>query len=302
MYPSLKGVGDPLPDVCPRPSPQPVVQPDSRAPSPPPPPSAQGPLATQPDTRQHRERQRKALDNNAAYQQHPSSPSSNFHTSLLKEEPAVVQLPMIQVPGADGDPGLVFRAWTQADILQASSHLPSIQNGAVFAKEFLTFCKEFMPTGPEVHRLLVKHVGPTDFSKIRAVVTGDGADTRQVLIGWTDASNAPYVAYITAVCAEIALGFLSKVNMALINSTRQGKEEDVTSYHQRLMSAFQTHSGLEEPDDKTTMTVWETHLKNAFVNGLLPDIKTATERSVIGLRRRPNRRGGKTCTPQLQNV
>ncbi|KAK9523124.1 hypothetical protein VZT92_019543 [Zoarces viviparus] len=72
MYPSLKGVGDPLPDVCPRPSPQPVVQPDPRAPSPPPPPPppAQGPLATQPDTRQHRERQGKALDNNTAYQQH----------------------------------------------------------------------------------------------------------------------------------------------------------------------------------------------------------------------------------------
>ncbi|KAM6920381.1 uncharacterized protein PEZ65_012364 [Lycodopsis pacificus] len=190
---------------------------------------------------------------------------------------------MIQVPGVDGAPGLVFRAWTQADILQASSHLPSIHNGTAFAKDFLIFCKEFMPTGPEVHRLLVKHVGPTDFSKIRTVVTGNGCDSRLIKLDWGDNTNGPYRTFIEAVCPEIALRFPSKVNMALINSTRQGKTEDVTSYHQRLMSAFQTHSGLEEPGDKTIMTVWETHLKNAFVNGLLPDIKAATERSVIGL-------------------
>nr|XP_040025038.1 uncharacterized protein LOC120812909 [Gasterosteus aculeatus aculeatus]XP_040025039.1 uncharacterized protein LOC120812910 [Gasterosteus aculeatus aculeatus] len=86
---------------------------------------------------------------------------------------------------------------------------------------------------------------------------------------------------ITAICAAVVAAF--QVNMALINSTKQGKAEDVTFYYQRLVAAFQIHIGLEEPTDITNMTVWETHLKNAFMNRLLPDVKTATEHSVVGL-------------------
>nr|XP_040028614.1 uncharacterized protein LOC120816975 [Gasterosteus aculeatus aculeatus] len=86
---------------------------------------------------------------------------------------------------------------------------------------------------------------------------------------------------ITDVCAAVVAAF--PVNMALINSTKQGKAEDVTFYYQRLVAACHIHIGLEEPTDITNMTVWETHLKNAFMNGLLPDVKTATGHSVVGL-------------------
>nr|XP_040048865.1 uncharacterized protein LOC120829098 [Gasterosteus aculeatus aculeatus]XP_040048874.1 uncharacterized protein LOC120829098 [Gasterosteus aculeatus aculeatus] len=182
-----------------------------------------------------------------------------------------------------GHRGVVFRPWTATDIQQAASHLPDIKNGAAFGKEFLAFCKEFMPTGPEIHRLLVKHVGLSDFSKIRAVVTGQGCDSRHEAPDWDHADNVAYRAFVTAVCAAVVTAFPATVNMAPINSTKQGRTEDVTFYHQRLVAAFQIHSGLEEPTDITNMTVWETHLKNAFMNGLLPDVKTATEHSVVGL-------------------
>ncbi|XP_062418370.1 uncharacterized protein LOC134129063 [Pungitius pungitius] len=201
-----------------------------------------------------------------------------------KLDGSYIQAPMIQVlQPQDGLPGLVFRPWTSADIQQAASHLPNIKNGVAFGKEFLTFCKEFMPTGAEVHRLLVKHVGPSDFSKIRAVVTGAGCDSHQVHRDWSNEANLNYRTFITAICDAVVAAFPAAVNMALINSTKQGKAEDVTFYYQRLVAAFQIHSGLEEPTDLTNMTVWETHLKNAFMNGLLPDVKTATEHSVVGL-------------------
>ncbi|XP_077954099.1 uncharacterized protein LOC120812452 [Gasterosteus aculeatus] len=204
------------------------------------------------------------------------SMDGNFDGSLI-------QAPMIQVPGPDGHRGVMFRPWTATNIQQAASHLPDIKNGAAFGKEFLAFCKEFMPTGPKIHRLLVKHVGPSAFSKIRAVVTGQGSDSRHEAPDWDHADNVAYRAFVTAVCAAVVTAFPATVNMALINSAKQGRTEDVTSYYQRLVAAFQIHSGLEEPTDITNMTVWETHLKNAFMNGLLPDVKTATEHSVVGL-------------------
>ncbi|XP_062414134.1 uncharacterized protein LOC134102859 isoform X2 [Pungitius pungitius] len=159
------------------------------------------------------------------------SPNTTMDSKL---DVSYIQAPMIQVlRPQDGLPGLVFRPWPwpSAAIQQAASHLPNIKNGLAFGKEFLTFCKDFMPTGAEVHRLLIKHVGPSDFSKIRAVVTGAGCDSHQVHRDWSNEANRNYRTFITAICAAVVAAFPATVNMALINSTKQGIAEDVTFYY-----------------------------------------------------------------------
>nr|XP_040024033.1 uncharacterized protein LOC120812267 [Gasterosteus aculeatus aculeatus]XP_040024034.1 uncharacterized protein LOC120812267 [Gasterosteus aculeatus aculeatus]XP_040024035.1 uncharacterized protein LOC120812267 [Gasterosteus aculeatus aculeatus] len=254
LYPSLTGASGPLLNTCYQtPPPQPAQQA-----GPPPPPY------------QTRSVTRLQNQGGPATPMSPTNPFSHYPIAQSTPKPlacqwsnpdmdsmdgSLIQAPMIQVPGPDGHRGVVFRPWTATDIQQAASHLPDIKNGAAFGKEFLAFCKEFMPTGPEIHRLLVKHVGPSAFSKIRAVVTGQGSDSRHEAPDWDQADNVAYRAFVTAVCAAVVTAFPATVNMALINSTKQGRTEDVTSYYQRLVAAFQIHSGLEEPTDITNMTV-----------------------------------------------
>ena len=320
LYPSLTGAAGPLLETCNVPPPYQAAEIQGNAVIQQPQPLAPGPLLlTGPETRQQHREITFAEQQNAFQRQNPNTPpqelpststpsatswaSPRTWTQALRElsprgyfnSPATAPttdpteqldftFPMIQVPGPDGAPQLVFRPWTDADIRTAMSHLPKISSsGIAFSTAFQVFCEQFMPTGQEMHRLLMLQVGPVLFSKISRFVTGGQANVRPRRAGWDHADNQDYRNFVTAVCAGISAQFPERVDMSIINSTKQRTDESVEEYHQKMLTTFQAHGGIPKPEDVALMTVWETHLKNAFINGLLPDIKRATERSVIGL-------------------
>ncbi|XP_068592410.1 uncharacterized protein [Cebidichthys violaceus] len=191
------------------------------------------------------------------------------------------QGPMVQVPGAVA-PQLVYRPWTDADIRAAMAHLPPVPNsGMAFSAEFTIFCQQFHPTGHEMRRLLLHHMGPTHYATIKELLVND---VRLVNVTWGHDDNGPYRDYLTALCVGIERAFPDRVDMSQINNTKQTSGESVHDYYQRLLTVFNRNSGIEEPLVRgDNPGLWETHFKNAFVNGLLPDIKFNTERSVIGM-------------------
>ncbi|XP_077936519.1 uncharacterized protein LOC144383319 [Gasterosteus aculeatus] len=191
---------------------------------------------------------------------------------------SVLQTPMIQVPG-HSSPILVFRPWTDTDIRAAMAHLPPIQHsGRLFAEAFMDFCK---PNFAEIRRVLMSHVGPTHYQKLNQLVAGDtsAADDE-----WSSNQNKPYRDALTALSDGIRTLFPDKVDMTPINNTKQATAESVHDYYQRLLTVFDLNSGIPQPAVLgDALGTWESHLKNAFMNGLLPDIKMNVQRSVAGI-------------------
>ncbi|XP_077953723.1 uncharacterized protein LOC144391064 [Gasterosteus aculeatus] len=194
---------------------------------------------------------------------------------------SVLQTPMIQVPGHSG-PILVFRSWTDTDIRAAMAHLPPIQHsGRLFAEAFMDFCKQFLPNFAEIRRVLMSHVGPTHYQKLNQLVAGD---TSAADVEWSSNQNKPYRDTLTALNDGIKTLFPDKVDMTPINNTKQAAGESVHDYYQRLLTVFNLNSGIPQPAALgDALGTWESHLKNAFMNGLLPDIKMTVQRSVAGM-------------------
>lgn len=89
------------------------------------------------------------------------------------DAPDILHLPMINVMGPQG-PALIHRPWTDSDMIAAVAHLPDYTaSGAKFAAALTSFCAEFKPTVPELWRLLLRKMGLTDYSNIRAACEGD---------------------------------------------------------------------------------------------------------------------------------
>lgn len=60
---------------------------------------------------------------------------------------------MIQVMGPDGRAHHVYRPWTDQDMKDNLSHLPTIEaSGDKFSDDLLIFCQQFSPTFPELRR------------------------------------------------------------------------------------------------------------------------------------------------------
>lgn len=94
----------------------------------------------------------------------PGPPQPEFDSALSEAS----ALPMIQVPDPDGDPHLVYWPWTDAEVCAAITHLlPASASGAAFSAEFKIFCGQFMPTGTEIRRILMKNWVPLTSASVR---------------------------------------------------------------------------------------------------------------------------------------
>ncbi|XP_077351969.1 uncharacterized protein LOC144001495 [Festucalex cinctus] len=166
----------------------------------------------------------------------------------IKDEPEskILTAPMVQVMGPTGEAAFVFRPWTYQDMKDNLHHLPDIADGGTFAAALLTFCQQFTPTVPELNRLLMMKLGPTDHMKIANFVTSN---------------HCP-------------------VNPRM--DRRQNADETVADYFSRLYKVFKDNSGLTEPTVmEATPSPWEVHLSNAFRNGLLPRLADAVNKSCV---------------------
>ncbi|CAJ1055534.1 uncharacterized protein LOC127361734 [Xyrichtys novacula] len=151
----------------------------------------------------------------------------------------------------------------------------------MFTEQFLTFCQEFKPTMNELKRLLITKMKPTDWQKIAKEFPN--ADLRCRHITWEDESNAQYKDAVNKLCSAFTQAFPAKINMEKITACKQKNGENPDEYLTRLTDTFNTHSGLQPPNEVgNTPGVWEIHLCNSFLNGLKPNIVSAVKNSCIG--------------------
>ena len=133
----------------------------------------------------------------------------------------------------------------------------------------------------ELKRLLITKIKPTDWQKIanKFPVT----DLRCKHINWEDDSNVHYRDAVQSICTALTKAFPIKINMEKITACKQKSDEDPDEYLTRLTEIFNTHSGLQIPDETgNTPDVWEIHLSNCFLSGLKPSISSAVKISCIG--------------------
>ncbi|KAK1896480.1 Gag-Pro-Pol polyprotein [Dissostichus eleginoides] len=191
--------------------------------------------------------------------------------------------PMVQVAGHDG-PSVVYRPGTIKDMKEMmNDHLPDIQqDGEKFATALLLLCQQFSPTMPEIRKLLTLKIGPTHASHFTQQMAGLHHMTK---VEWEDPANDGYRHAITTLCTAIKAKFPAKVDMSKITACKQNPEESVNDYYHRLHLVFNANSGIQEPDGYSAgaVGVWETHLSNAFLNGLSSAISTSVRASCIGV-------------------
>lgn len=98
-----------------------------------------------------------------------------------------------------------------------------------------------MPTGHEMRRLLMHHMGPTHYATIKHLLD---ADVRARNVVWTHAENQPFRTFLALLCVGIEAAFPAKVATSRINNTKQAPGESVHDYYQRLLTVFQQNSGV----------------------------------------------------------
>ncbi|XP_034085064.1 uncharacterized protein LOC117554698 [Gymnodraco acuticeps] len=276
LYPSLyTGVEDPLLDCgFPFPPPPPPVHlPAEEAEE-----AAGGEVTaklerTVQEKKEKREREEKEAE--LYRKEHPRKPDQDLNYNL----------PMIQVAGPAG-PSLVYRPWTISDMREiAKDHIPDVElGGAKFAAALNMFCRQFTPTMPEIKTLLTLRMGPTHVSHFAEIL---GGQQHVVAPLWDDDLNNTYRTALARLEAAITTKFPAKVDMSRIWACKQTPEETVNYYFHRLEKVFTENSGIIKQEagaqGVAEIGVWETHLTNAFLNGLSPAISASVRNSCIGV-------------------
>ncbi|KAI3374167.1 hypothetical protein L3Q82_006014 [Scortum barcoo] len=179
---------------------------------------------------------------------------------------------------------MVYRPWTQKDMLDSLAHLPDpTVSGTRFSDELLIFCKEFSPTTHELRRLLKKKLGLAAYDKIRSACQ---RETRQVHPVWENEENAAYLNALDILMTALKVAFPTKVDITKISNCKQRRDEMVADYYTRLHLLFNDHGGgMTEPTERgDTPTLWESHMIMIkwFLDGLLPHISADIKKSCVG--------------------
>ncbi|XP_039660045.1 uncharacterized protein LOC120561142 [Perca fluviatilis] len=131
------------------------------------------------------------------------------------EEDEADAFPMIQVPTQAGGIGLVYRAWTELDIRKATSHLPPCKNS-------------FLPTVPEIRRLLMINLGPMEYAKIRHLLPEDPTDDPVLHHpNLANRANDDYNDLLEDLSSGIETVFPDRIDMSHVANTKQNKGETV---------------------------------------------------------------------------
>ncbi|XP_027027334.2 uncharacterized protein LOC113659001 [Tachysurus fulvidraco] len=173
----------------------------------------------------------------------------------------------------DGDPMLVHRPWTLKDIEHAHEQVPDPREvgGETFGVELERFCKVFLPTSLELRRLLGRKLA-TDITRIKYEWPDENLCMRHP--DHENGRNATYTNFITELREACSEAFPVKMDMTKIALCKQEDGETVAQYLHRLTDVHNAHSGLTAPQDMSegAVTAYEAHLRNSFMNGLIPGI------------------------------
>ncbi|XP_060720834.1 uncharacterized protein LOC132842185 [Tachysurus vachellii] len=173
----------------------------------------------------------------------------------------------------DGDPMLVHRPWTLKDIEHAHEQVPDPREvgGEKFGVELERFCKVFLPTSLELRRLLGRKLA-ADITRIKYDWPDENLCMRHP--DHENGRNATYFNFITGLREACSEAFPVKMDMTKIALCKQEDGETVAQYLHRLTDIHNAHSGLTAPQDMSdgAVTAYEAHLRNSFMNGLIPGI------------------------------
>ena len=190
-------------------------------------------------------------------------------------------MPMVGVAGPTG-PLLVYRPWTETDIMEASQCLPDQENsGPRFAEELRDFCAQFRPTGVELRHILAKKFKPTDLCKIEASLPQ--LDLRPTNSERGHKDNVQYEAAIQRLCQAITTQFPTKINMSHIYTCKQKPGEGTDDFVHRILEEANKHSGHQRPTDLGNEPgPWESIACDAIIKGLMPDVATEVKNIYVG--------------------
>ncbi|KAL1270830.1 hypothetical protein QQF64_029846 [Cirrhinus molitorella] len=194
-----------------------------------------------------------------------------------------VTAPMVEVSGPEG-PMMVFRPWTAAETREAMAHLPDVSEGGdKLSEELIQFCEEFSPTMAELKRLLLTKLGPTNWYKVKGRMPADDCKRRHC--EWDNQENYAYHRAVGTVAHVIRETFPTRIDMSKVSRCQQEKDEKAKDYYSRLHEIFNKFSGLVEPADRGQEPgTWECHLRNAFLDGLKPEVARKVKASCLGWR------------------
>ena len=124
-------------------------------------------------------------------------------------------------------------------------------------------------------------LGPTDFAKI---CQHCGGDLRLTSTDLDDVVNAAYVNALNTLLNALRTAFPNKIDIFKITGCKQQPGKTVGDFLTRLTVLFNQHSGIPIPDNLGNQPgAHETHLKQAFLNGLLPPLRADVGHTCIGL-------------------
>uniref|UniRef100_A0A667XRT9 CCHC-type domain-containing protein n=1 Tax=Myripristis murdjan TaxID=586833 RepID=A0A667XRT9_9TELE len=210
----------------------------------------------------------------------PVSPIAK-HTRAKQPTTASLQLPMIEFPGPDGQPVLVYRGY-DGEMMTASSSLPPLtQGGETFTKHLLDFCKAWRPTAHELDRILRKILPADAYLKVSPISRVD-LNFRAETAEWDD--DGRWEEHIIRLVNHIKTTFPVKVNMEAIRNCKQEEGESFVQYFSRLTEACDRHSGHKVPAGGwgNEEGSFESVLKMALRDGTNPAITRAVQQSLIG--------------------
>ncbi|XP_013879058.1 uncharacterized protein LOC106528435 [Austrofundulus limnaeus] len=190
--------------------------------------------------------------------------------AALTQKTNELTLPMLEVAGHAG-PALVFRPWTNEVMKVYMQQLPDIvEGGEKFCAAIKSFCMEVQPTFPELRRLLLFHMGRTNFDKIKGDLVGE---YRVIHPTFDDAANNDYRAALDKLCVTINRVFPRKVVMSKVKACVQQNAESTEDYYSWLLAVHNEYSAVDEPSDLgDVMGHWESAFRQYFLNGLLPEV------------------------------
>uniref|UniRef100_A0AAV2M1I9 Gag protein n=1 Tax=Knipowitschia caucasica TaxID=637954 RepID=A0AAV2M1I9_KNICA len=211
---------------------------------------------------------------------HPAQPHM---IPTIPPTPASWTMPSVAVAGANGET-YIYRPWQPEELRDIARHLPDpVQDGPHFGVEFELFCRQYRPSAYEWRRLLAHRMKPSDMAKIEPVLATCQASANRVMYE----DNIDYLRELKALTKALADSFPPHRDMRKVDGCRQGTEETLDCYLERLQALFERHSALAKGS-----TEYEVHLCHAIMRGIRDDVAEGVRTCYVGGQRNPELKEG----------
>lgn len=146
----------------------------------------------------------------------------------------VVTFPMVQVGGPLGNPTYVYRPWTEANIVEATKHLPQPNNschGKSLNRLFPRLRPNFIWNGQNNDENLLTNT-VRSCQKVCSTVIGSQRQSATTLVTWP-------TEILTRLVTKVTEDFKTQCDLPKVSAFVQAKDEGPRAYFHRLMTIWQ---------------------------------------------------------------